>query len=1106
MPGEPTPSHAYASPGVYYVSQSYVVYNAAGEIIASGTCTRPVTVGCCCSSNPGVLVEFLNDCDVARSISIKADACCGSNKCQSLRLKVGTNPWLEIDPCQTNEYCLTNYNSYLSGLDGKIQVEFKTFCHGQPVVKNVVTEPPVEGVYLGLDPTDPYNCNPGNTQGYYDSGNNFPASDPMKSTDNACGKYFSRLSQYTALPGAIFQGSNGQQTNVFVQAGSIIEVDKSFTFANNVKIIHGSGSGWTILHRNTPNSGNTFEIASSVSMVGTICCMWRGVIVAGSGTFRSQSTAQGTNNYVEDAIFAVRPISVGNASPRLAIRDTKFIDNFISILGNSGQFSFLGSVANPYFIKNEFASTGPLYCVDCDLQEMAKVLPAGIAYSTKKSFAGIFLEGGQPSLPFNGVPFTSLNFIPTLDGDHNVFRNLALGIAATNISVRIPDMAQFIDIDQVNNDYGSATAIGIRYEDRIGGNTFFQKGLVQNGSNTINFTSFNNCRIGISALAGVTGLPSNITVSDNRMLAMRAGVWTNFSYAGGIPVGGDWSGQILRNQITSTNLGIAVDDPSPGASSLLLKENVIDGIGAFGTGIIVNGDQLNGSLQMDIDNNTISSAGDGVAALGLNQGYIHDNTVTSSGGVGYRVQNSRAEIECNNALGSSVQGLLISDTEIVNDLSFNTASNTGTGMEIQNMSPAEELIHCNSFSNNSMGLRYEDATTGPQTNTGNMWTAVGAEYVGGGAQASIYRVPPTAPWQPSTISPNFGWFILDATLSPPVCNKACVSGMKPSQLGDLDVQILQDQLTGPDWMQYRFDQYLLHKLLDAPSLVTANPAAAAYQNTMAGQAVSQLASARWQATGLFALPGALQADLALNQAGIATRMSTMRSLEEALADNLSSNDLDLYLSQLNLLSQEVQVLQLQNQSLIQQAATQRATAAAALRNSLTGVSSSLPSAQNEQVVLDLSLAYLGQGIVPTAAELLALKTIGEQCPKTGGAAVYWAATLYRNCTGETLIQADCAPNLGRGADERDSRRTHSESAGLLVFPNPSNQSLSVVLPKGVREGHIELRNALGILLLSQAVEGEVLQIDLSGLPSGLVTAALRSKSMALPPVQVLIQH
>ena len=127
-------THSYAAPGTYNVSQNYIIYDNMGNVLAQGVCTRPVTVGCCCSANPNINITFNNDPCKPWNMSISTDICCETKKkCQSFRVKIGTNPWLDIRPCETTTLCFTNYSTYLGGLDGKIQVEYKSFCHGSPV-------------------------------------------------------------------------------------------------------------------------------------------------------------------------------------------------------------------------------------------------------------------------------------------------------------------------------------------------------------------------------------------------------------------------------------------------------------------------------------------------------------------------------------------------------------------------------------------------------------------------------------------------------------------------------------------------------------------------------------------------------------------------------------------------------------------------------------------------------------------------------------------------------------------------------------------------------------------------------------------------------------
>jgi hypothetical protein len=1067
-----------------------------GGVLAQGVCTRPVTVGCCCSANPNINITFNNDPCKPWNMSISTDICCETTKkCQSFRVKIGTNKWLDIRPCETTTLCFTNYSTYLGGLDGKIQVEYKSFCHGSPVTSYTVTQPPFSGVFLGLDPTDPYNCTPANVNGVLNTSGTISANsgDP-----NSCGYFFSFLSDYSALPGAIFQGNTNLTRHVYVHPNSIIQVDGSYTFSNNVEIHMGGNSGWTVLSK--PSSSITFELANNIRVTGA-CCLWRGIVVAGNGILRTQSSPPAKNT-IEDAVFAVRPVSIEGLAPRLAMKDTRFLDNFISVLGNRGAFILTGSAVNPYFIRNEFSSTGLICMPDCFTNEIQEVLPTGVSYNNSISYAGFFIDGAPVLLQSGGVVMLGVNFIPTLYGDHNIFNRLAIGIECRNTSLIIPDVAQFRNIGI--NAYGPTTGIALQFNDRPGGNLFQQQGLVTNGTNQPDFNTFENCRIGINAISGTQGLPSILSIKDNRMVGMRAGITTNIAYGSNLPVLGDWTGSIVHNTISSLNQGIAVYDIAPTPSTLLIEDNTIDNIMFGGTGISIDGDNINGNLQADVFNNHINTAGGGVNVSLLNRGYIHENDVTSTSGTGYTIMNSRSEVECNTALGTSTVGMEISNTEILSDLSFNTFTNTGTGMQILGVSPAENLIQCNSFNANALGLRYDNATTGKQENTGNSWVGTGAEFVGPGSLNSIYTVPFGS--SPNPVTPIMGWFIEDPLLIQPTCTKNCTLGMKPPKGGKLDEGIADGTINGASWYQWQLDQYLVRKLQENPTIATETPQLGSYLLGKTNSTVGRLMSARWQVLSLYEQNTTNAAILTNNATTLANKRAAALQIDLSLDDALSATQWDGFMAQRTVLANEVATLTAQNKSIMDQASTDRHTATTTLRNSISTIATTQVFEQNEKTVLDLLLQFAGNQQTPSTTQLATLKSIGEQCPKTGGSAVYWAAGIYKASTGEVLVQAPCAPGMGQGVTEERNAENAPTWNTVKVYPNPATSTFTVALPDGIANGRLTVTDIMGKTIYQTDLAQPVTLISSAAFAKGIYTLSVTVVDRKIQPVQLVIQH
>jgi uncharacterized repeat protein (TIGR02543 family) len=105
-------------------------------------------------------------------------------------------------------------------------------------------------------------------------------------------------------------------------------------------------------------------------------------------------------------------------------------------------------------------------------------------------------------------------------------------------------------------------------------------------------------------------------------------------------------------------------------------------------------------------------------------------------------------------------------------------------------------------------------------------------------------------------------------------------------------------------------------------------------------------------------------------------------------------------------------------------------------------------------------------------------------PKGGKTFVGWADgntdnPRVVNVTENVTYTANFATCENTGIGE-----TRSTSTGIQVFPNPANNTLNVLLEKNVNNGTITLFDINGKLVLSQAINGNSAQINLSALTAG----------------------
>lgn len=997
---EVAPTHSYAQPGTYLITQTYSV----GGV--SGTCSRWVTVGCCCESFKDLDAEMVFACGALLINAVPK--CEQEGRYRRWILQVGNRPPVVIPPAGLQCWQLTNFSTYQNE---QVKISRYVWCDSmqQEVVKTLT--PPREGIFIGIsDPPEGCGC--------VGTGGCLP---PITNISD----YLQALSSLSA----------GAAHNRPVYVSGIIRINQDFAF-HNARIYIGPRGGFDVPHN--PGNPRHLQISdgSQIATPSDNCCLWRGIWVYGNGrlTLSSPPDAGYPRNRVKDALYAVRGFNIGGQRPRLFIRDTEFHNNLIGIRATDGDVNLVIQNSNqpdqPMFERNIFSSQAPLECFG--LECLDDILPSlGLQYSKEIGLAGMWLSG-QPGQPNT---LTSINLERTLDGNHNLFNNLALGIWARDINLRVPDGAAFRNITS-NNPYGLGH--GINYLDNTGAYSLYVKGLVTNGTNNYNDDAFFNCEIGVRA-QGNNLSPTLVTIEDCRMRNMVTGVYLDGFY-------GNLRGFVRRDSIIAKDAGILLFDMLPQVMRQFRITNNKVALDQLGIGIGVYSNALNLASAIEIDHNIISKAGHtGILANFHRNIYIHDNTITGVGNTsqGIGAYDGHYEIECNSIGGSAEVGISIWNSAIRNDMSFNTVSGSVVGIRFDYDCPAENLIRCNTMQNISgRGLLYYDAFTGYQNNTGNRWLATGgAEFIIAGnytPDMSRYRVPDQQTWKPEIVIPGTGWFQNDAP-SIPICQKVCQPGLLPPGGGEgnaFDEGIATGALAGEGWDQWRRERYLLYKLASYPELADSSSAMAAFQQSRANSTVGQLTNIGLQAMALFSISPADQATLAANQEAIAEHIEEMAAIDGWLNDSLEVSVYDSLYALRTTLNAEVVALVAQNTAILSQHQANRSASADTLLAGLNAIHTTHPWEVNEKQVLTIFLQTVAKRQWPDAAQLSTLQYIGEQCPITGGpAAVFLAAMLYEGFTGERLVQDECETTPRSTEPDRMLESTRGDFT-MSVYPNP----------------------------------------------------------------------
>ncbi len=650
---------------------------------------------------------------------------------------------------------------------------------------------------------------------------------------------------------------------------------------------------------------------------------------------------------------------------------------------------------------------------------------------------------------------------------------------------------------------------GINYRDVTGNFSLDVQGLVTNGTNQWNADAFDNCTIGIHA-EGREVNPTTVNIDDCRMVNMQTGIYLDGFF-------GNIEGRTRHNNIEASSLGIGLFDAFANGARQYRIDNNVHTTGPLGRSIAVYGTGLSATAFVEVDHNQVDDAGTfGILANTHRNVYIHDNDITVNGSFGGIVGlNGQYEIECNKVSGGADFGIQLWNAPIRNDLSFNTVDGVSEGMRFELDCPGQNFIECNTVQNTTgLGLHYVDARTDGQFNTGNSWTnTAGATFVSGMyfPIQSQYEVQGQAPWYPLPVDPLSGWFLPDPFLPIPTCQQACQPGLLPPGGGEenpFDTDIAGGNLSGEDYDHWRRERYLLYKLAAYPELAPASSAMHAFQNAKATSTVGQITAIGLQTMALFDIPAVEQATLSANEAQMQAKSAQIAAIDQTLSEELPQAEYEALVSQRETLNTEIAALLAQSNAILAQLQTARNAQADVLLTQLNGITTSAVHEQNEKEVLGIYLETIAKGLVPDAAQLSSLKTIGEQCPREGGpAAVFMSANLYEGISGETIEPAECGTNF-----RSQAHRTFELSAPSLrkmdirVFPNPTSNILTIHVENGQAPYTVQITDMLERIAFEREPVGIASVLNIAHLNNGLYRLQVFDSRGDQSSRIILIQH
>jgi hypothetical protein len=410
--------------------------------------------------------------------------------------------------------------------------------------------------------------------------------------------------------------------------------------------------------------------------------------------------------------------------------------------------------------------------------------------------------------------------------------------------------------------------------------------------------------------------------------------------------------------------------------------------------------------------------------------------------------------------------------------------------------------------NHKMGLNLKSgAQLGIQNQTKNQWngtyddtTLKGARHEGSSddiSESRFYVKSTNYPDRPTFFPPTSDWFSGPPPGTPDnnfLCN-SLNSGDEGTD--EADRTIASNTSVAYDGNRWLSERYLFTKLKDNPQFVQSGTVFETFLNQKSTTTVGQFYDIDKSIESLFEIEPFTLGTLNSNYAAIEAKQASALSIEAQLVTATGTNHDDLVADKLTLL-EEINSLTESNEAILNVVQAQRAIDAATLKATNNAILTPYLYEQNERTVnaIFLSVVATGSGVF-TSANVETLTNIANQCPASGGNAVFKARSLLAMATESAQVyddDANCGPSLLIGSNQ-GAAWVEPVSSNVLMFPNPGNEMLTLKWQDRIlgNMGQVSLKDLMGRTVLMQAIDLEAgsTLLDLSGLQAGIYVCEIR---------------
>lgn len=864
-------------------------------------------------------------------------------------------------------------------------------------------------------------------------------------------------------------------SNEKIRISGILEVDEGYTF-NTSFFVMEYGAKIIVKDRFELNGCTIFACDS----------LWESIIVEDGGWLQLK------NCTVSDGENAVKFLAGSGGE----IYNTTFRNNYTGVLMDlqPGQTASLRN-----FYGNTFLADGSLKA----------------PRSGTKSFAGIWLNNANSTIGVVGRPPN------TFDGLHN-------GVLAESSLLRLTNCTfrNLLKAPTILSPYGSGRGVNF-----FRSSPAFSYLFIMGGEDKP--VLFENCTVGVFAKStnayifstGMEDVDTGIRLQGCQSRALR--LWKNDIRARGAGIA------LLQNNPSFCSVfgnrlevegsssfpdpaGILVDDNaygSPGYKNYLIRENTVE-VSLTGTGI-----RMGTSSQVQVHDNTILLQDEdgektGLRLSGTTDAWLRCNTVMGPAGAAYSTPSYSFD-----ATGAS--GTLIT---------CNNTSNTRLGFRFEGMGDAVQF-QGNTIQDHFDGLLIEETgAIGLQEHHGNLWCGqyggVGARHLSGNQAlilSSLFFIDGNEVIsQGCDLLPeweaNAQWFVdqdvpVDSIFQ---CitdvEDACSittpgSGTEPGEEDELLQKLADGTFESPEFedaLKWTGQRHLYYRLLKKEEALESweEDFLAEYESTT----VEEFSLIDTTLNAAFTLEEDTKQDLDSLLSRIESKLDSLHWIDwqynfgnevdtaALLAKHQSLLDSLAYFQEQA--EEQMEAIQLYREDFLGEAELSNSSASA-----------SEVFEVNEQNVNNLFLETVAIGIDTfTETQITALWTLANQCPLSGGDAVFKARSLYSLI--DPLVKYQDEELCSSEPEERLAPVNLPETATkFLLIPNPAKDELTVRLREPSNNStQFVIYDITGKIHLERTLEaGETFfQIHISQLPAGIYYGSLKGKDSVSEAQKLII--